>query len=729
MSLMRVVLAAFAMSFLLLLSARAAAAGPTLSFTRAMPALATRALARYHDADRRKYLDTRFRLELVARRYQEAERTLTQLRAYENPRYPHSATNYSQFSIYVRAEQLRSAGLAPDRALQQAFYEYVTPLDDVRAAYVIWRFIVLGDLEGSVKTDLSAQGDRPTIPLPQAVALLRDYQLAQMYRTFSPVANRLISDDDHRRYVIQPDILIPTPDGRAVCSFVMRPRAQRRMPALLEYSIYADERIVYQDPRLSAAHGYAGVGAYTPGKACGSGPIIPYVNEGMHADAVIKWISRQPWSDGRVGMFGGSYNGFAAWAAAKHAPAALKALMTGVTNAPGVDTPMERNVFETWVYPWPFYVTAGKWLDAGSEPAPFDLSTVQSRWYVSGTSYRGLDEISGSHSPVWSAFLTHPSYDAFWQSLIPYRNDFARIHLPVLITDGYLSGQNVGGFYYFSQYRRFDPTAETYLVLGPYDHLAGQFGTTAIAGADHEQIAGYDIDPIAKIDMVDLRYQWFDHIFKRAARPAILANTINYEVMHGNHWEHAASVDAMHGQNLRIDFSPGVQSVDYADRSDVNRTPPASGVDAYLGKTFSSAPLRRAAEFNGVLSGRLNVACNKYDFDFEIDVYQELPDGAYEFITDDLGRASYVGHPEVRTLLKPSKPTSLAFQGSRITAWKLSKGSRIVVVLRIVKDPGLEINYGAAKHVADESIADAASPLVVHWLAGGFVTIPLRALP
>jgi predicted acyl esterase len=62
-------------------------------------------------------------------------------------------------------------------------------------------------------------------------------------------------------------------------------------------------------------------------------------------------------------MYGGSYNGFTQWAAAKHRPKALRALMPSVTVAPGIDVPMEGNVSLTFVYAWAPYVAEGKGLD------------------------------------------------------------------------------------------------------------------------------------------------------------------------------------------------------------------------------------------------------------------------------------------------------------------------------------------------------------------------------
>ncbi len=698
-----------------------------IPFTKDMPALAARVLASYHGSDRTTDLDNRFRLQIVAGRYADAERSLNLLRRDEDPAYPQSATNYSQYVIFVRAMRMQSIAVPFAQAFARAFTRFVGPLSDVKAAYVIRRFIILAGLQNGVDADLKAQGAKPAISLGDALDLLRRYQIATMYRAFATQTSALIARDDRRRYVIERNVLVKAPDGRSMCAYVVRPRgAKRALPALLEYSIYADRRIVLQDPRLSAAHGYAGVNAYTPGTACSSGAIVPYVGEGAHADAVIRWISRRPWSDGRVGMFGGSYNGFAVWAAAKDAPSALKALMSSVSNAPGVDTPMERNVFETWVFPWPLYTTAAKWLDASTETMPFDLAQVQKRWYVSGKAYSSLDRIAGVRNPIWDGWLHHPRYDAFWQSLIPYRSDFARIHLPALLTDGYLSGQNVGGIYYFSQYRRHSPSAQAYFVVGPYDHFAGQFGTTTSAGRDEREIDGYAIDPAADVDMQALRYAWFDFIFKGAAKPALLADRVNYEVMHGNHWEHAPTIGAMARRILSVHLRNARQSVNFADRADVNRVPPATGLDTYLGIAYESAPLAHAVEVNGIISGRLDFICNKRDFDFNIGLFQRLPDGTYEAVTNYMARASYVGDPSLRKLLTPGRRTSLRFTGSRLTAWKFERGSRIVVLVSIVKDPGLELNYGTGKAVADETIADAKMPLRIQWFPDSVVDVPVR---
>jgi uncharacterized protein len=69
--------------------------------------------------------------------------------------------------------------------------------------------------------------------------------------------------------------------------------------------------------RETAAHGYPAVIGFSRGKYKSTGPVVPFEKDGDDARTLINWITQQPWSDGRVGMYGGSYTEFTQWAAAK----------------------------------------------------------------------------------------------------------------------------------------------------------------------------------------------------------------------------------------------------------------------------------------------------------------------------------------------------------------------------------------------------------------------------
>ena len=722
----------------------AAAVDDNASLATAMPKLADALIGSYRAADRAVYLDELFRLQIVAHRYAAARATLAALRRLRRVSSAWEATSYAQYDIYAQAKMLAAQGEPFDEAFARSFRRVVGALDDRRSALVERRFVVrFGSVRDDVRAALNRQRGKADMSLADALRLVHDYQLVDMYEAFARRSSALIAADDARRYVVDNDRLITTADGARICALVVRPRgAARRFPTLLAFTIYGDREIDLSEARRTASNGYAAVEALTRGKGCSPDVPVPYEHDGADAATVIGWIARQHWSDGRVGMFGGSYNSFTQWAAAKHVPPALKALMPAVSNAPGIDTPMESNVFQSFSYDWPFYVTTGKWLDASTQGDRPHWLELQKKWYVSGASYRSMDRIDGRPNPIWDRWLRHPSYDAYWQRLIPYKRDFARIDIPVLTTDGYLAGQNVGGLYYHMQYHAYNPRAENYLVIGPYDHVRGQRGTVSSFGPEANVVAGYPIDAAAHIDIEDLRYRWFDYIFKGASRPAILRGRVNYEVMGANRWKHAASVDAMHDRMLRFHLtarrignayrlaekSPnrdaGVgQVVDLADRSDMTRVPPA-GLDTYLGVAFESSPFKKPFDLTGLFAGRLEFVTNKRDFDFNVSLYEQTPRGAYVAVTYFMARASYVEDRSHRRLLTPGKRMRLDFTANRLASWRFPAGSRLVVVLSVVKDPGIQINYGTGKDVSDETIADAKVPLRITWFARSFVDIP-----
>ena len=125
------------------------------------------------------------------------------------------------------------------------------------------------------------------------------------------------------------------------------------LPTLLEFTIYdvAELREGVRGPRLCRR------GGLHPRNRGPVHSVVPYQHDGDDARAVIGWIAKQAWSDGRVGMYGDGYSGFTPWAAAKHMPPALKAIATSGPSAPGIDVPMGGGIFHNSAYRWSSYVT------------------------------------------------------------------------------------------------------------------------------------------------------------------------------------------------------------------------------------------------------------------------------------------------------------------------------------------------------------------------------------
>jgi uncharacterized protein len=164
-------------------------------------------------------------------------------------------------------------------------------------------------------------------------------------------------------YIIEDSIFISTKDNAKVSALMVRRKDQAEpLPVIFQFTIYARKSDL-RKAKDAADRGYVGVIAYTRGKRYSPGEIVPYVYDGRDAYDVIDWISKQNWCNGKVGMMGGSYNGFTQWAAAKKLHPALKTIVPSATAAPGIDVPMMNNVFMSFPFSWTYYVTNNKWLD------------------------------------------------------------------------------------------------------------------------------------------------------------------------------------------------------------------------------------------------------------------------------------------------------------------------------------------------------------------------------
>ncbi len=91
-------------------------------------------------------------------------------------------------------------------------------------------------------------------------------------------------------------------------------------------------------------------------------------------------------------------------------------------------------------------------------------------------------------------WISHPSYDAYWQNMIPYKDEFSHINIPILSTTGYYDDGQRGAMYYYLEHLKYNPKAEHYLLIGPYDHWGAQF-------ASNPNLRGYQIDDVAQINI------------------------------------------------------------------------------------------------------------------------------------------------------------------------------------------------------------------------------------
>ncbi|KRB58132.1 peptidase S15 [Flavobacterium sp. Root186] len=555
-------------------------------------------------------------------------------------------------------------------------------------------------------------------------------------------ATKLVSNESD--YDIQDSVSITTRDGAILSAMVARKKNDTdAKPVILQYTIYVrDNGRDLKSIKESVDKGYTGIIVYARGKRFSPNEIDPYENESSDVYDAIDWISKQKWCNGSIGMYGGSYNGFTQWAACKKMHPALKTIVPYVANRPGMGLPMENNVFINPNYEWAFYVGNNKYLDTITNNNRPRFRGLKFRWWESGAAYKKLDSIDGEPNRWFQKWISHPSFDGYWQKMAPYKNDFSQIKIPVLAFDGYYNDSQNSSLYYLKELQKYSPKTPFYLVIGPYGHFGTQIGGEAV-------INDYKVDSNALIDIKKITYQWFDFILKNGTKPEILKDKINYEVMGANEWKSASSFEKMHNDFLTFyltanklgDFHSAdyqkpkkkeflSQKVDFADRQTSNNNYYPSPiiqkeVSKYDGCFFISEPLKEPLIVNGSFLGEIKCSINKKDMDLGVTLYEVTPNGEYFHLSYYIGRASYAKDIEKRQLLEPNKMETISFTNTHFVSKQLSKGSRLLIAVNVNKNPFSQLNYGTGKEVSDETILDAKEPLQIKWYNDSFVKIPV----
>jgi putative CocE/NonD family hydrolase len=131
---------------------------------------------------------------------------------------------------------------------------------------------------------------------------------------------------------VRRDIAVRSPDGTVLLTDAYVAAPGRPLPVILLRSPYGRRGFYGIIARLFAERGYHAVVQSTRG-TFGSGGRLDFDAEAADGRAAADWITGQPWSDGTIGTFGGSYLGFTQLALASTRPPQLKAMAMAVWGA------------------------------------------------------------------------------------------------------------------------------------------------------------------------------------------------------------------------------------------------------------------------------------------------------------------------------------------------------------------------------------------------------------
>jgi putative CocE/NonD family hydrolase len=484
-----------------------------------------------------------------------------------------------------------------------------------------------------------------------------------------------------------------------------------------------------------AARGLPVVIVDVRGRGNSEGAFRPRVQEADDGYDVIEWLARQPWCNGKVAMWGGSYAGYAQWAAAKEGPPHLATIAPVAAPFSGVDSPMRNNIFFPERMQW-LTLTAGHALQWQIYSDSVLWSASFRRWHESGRPFRELDAAIGHPSALFQEWLAHPEPDEYWDAHNPTSEQYARLEIPILSITGLYDDDQPGTLEHYRRHvRNTSPQARTlhYLIVGPWDHA----GTRTPV----PEFGGLKVGPAGLLDLPKLHREWYAWTMQNGPKPAFLQKNVAYYVTGAEQWRYADTLEAItpHHEPYFLDSTGSANDV-YVSGS-LGPAPGAGAPDSYtfdpreaqgpeveaeahvdrrsltdqsvtlaLGGrqlVYHSAPLKTDVEISGFFKLTVWIAIDCPDTDLYVSVHDIGLDGVSIRLSADAIRARYRAGLRNPKPICTREPLRYDFDSFAFASREVKRGHRLRLIIapmgRLIETSFAQKNYNNGGVASDES--------------------------
>jgi uncharacterized protein len=527
-------------------------------------------------------------------------------------------------------------------------------------------------------------------------------------------------------YQMQMFVKIPLRDGVRLNATLYRPLPDHGpVPVIFMLSPYPDDN-EHPTAAYFAAHGYIYAYVHVRGRGDSEGSFDPMAQEAQDGYDVVEWFAKQPWCNGKVAMFGGSYAGGDQWLTAMMRPTHLATIVPVASARYGVDFPQQQNIFYSYDLQWLSF-TSGKTLYTEVFNDATLWESVFRRLYLDKAAFSKLDVYSGNTTATaFHRWLQHPDIDDYWRAVGGTKKQIAGISIPVLEITGTNDDDQLGALSYHADLgsRLTGSTGPDFLVIGPWDHPGTREPKQDFGGEHHGSAS--------VVDVLRLQREWYDYTMKGGPKPRFLEKQVAYYVSGSNAecWKYADSLDAVSSgsktfylntydgpngiyqsgilQPSQEGASGGQWISDPNDLSNATTNPAQPGAAIHGdGLIFHSTPFQEETELNGKINLRLWLSIDAPDTDLEASLFLVTPDGKSHSLTQTVLRARYrnsLEHPEA---IHENQPEEYRFAPGLWFAMRAAKGSQLRLIVESLNDPAYEKNWNSMKPEAEQTGADA----------------------
>ncbi len=564
---------------------------------------------------------------------------------------------------------------------------------------------------------------------------------------------------DSTNLKMETNIAVAMRDGVTLYADIYRPDGEGLYPTILQRTPYDKTNSLTNtmlDPIRAAKAGFAVVIQDTRGRHASEGEFYAFRDDIDDGYDTVEWAAAQPWSNGKVGMYGASYVGATQWLAATSRPPHLVTIVPTVTAS---------NYHDGWTYQGGAFELGFNmsWTLLQLTLANFkNVSTVQNVpeerrsdlihdvdnmtegfSYLPTKDFPGLDSGLAKYYYDW---LAHPDFDEYWKRL-SIEEHHSEINVPALHFGGWYDiflGGTIRNYLGMKKSGANETARNRQrLIIGPWVH--GARGTT-MAGQHYFGIMA----DAAAIDVDGVHLRWFDHWLNDANNGSVDDAPVRIFVMGDDAWRDeqewplaravetkyylhsSGKANSKHGDGSLSTVSPQSEAPDVYLYNPDNPVPTTGGAlccNPYFAANgaydqnaveerqdvlvYSTPPLEKDTEVTGPVTVTLWASTSTTDTDFTAKLVDVCEDGCARNLTDGIIRARYRDSMSNPTLLEPNRAYCY-----EIDLWATSNvfkaGHRIRLEVSSSNFPRFDRNTNTGNIIAEDTELRPALQTVFH---------------
>lgn len=482
------------------------------------------------------------------------------------------------------------------------------------------------------------------------------------------------------------NVRIPMRDGVATLAEVYLPKGEGPFPVILSrvpYGTKSEYIGQYNVGRFWAAHGYAYVAQNVRGRFGSEGRFGSYHNQQEERDGydTVDWITKQPWSNDRVGLVGESYYGYTSLAGAHSGHPAVKSI-----SPANITIAREKQVLDG-AFP---IQASGLWT--------LNLDDIEKG------QYQDTDSLNIYHLPLITMGEAHGLRDVMWRRRVTgYLEDplgkladadkyYAKIRVPALHVTGWYDSFTRGSIAIWDGVRRLSENqavrGQQWLMIGPWDHENMSENVARLENSNN-RVGPMKFDIAIASSYEKALVAFFDYTLKEKDNGFAAQPIVQYFNIGANEWRFADTWPPkemqtkslyLHSAGKAVSSSDGslnmakpegeepVDVYDYDPLKPVNIT---EKIDVWhrgsnqmdrselLGRgdvlTYMTDPLEEELDITGPIKLELYASSSAVDTDFTGALVHVFPDGFSLLIQEGLLRASFRDKSQNPTPIEPGK--------------------------------------------------------------------------